>query len=157
MRYVIVILLSLCVSTTYGDTYSLLDNSEYELVEYSNVAPEENVETSLEDLEVLTEDENIAEDHDSLKYWHDAYLYLFGTTGLTVSGFIGRLLYLMYQTKRGKLIVKHVKNTTNELEKDIIDNIIRITDLETGDKAREVLKNIQKELLEIAKKKLPPK
>ena len=49
-----------------------------------------------------------------------------------------------------------IKNDISELENDIIEKIAKITDLETGELAREKLRNIQKQLLLIAQEKLDP-
>jgi len=102
---------------------------------------------------VVVEDE----EYERLKDWYNFWKYLSGGTGVTLSGVLGWLGYLYYRTNRCEMIWKYFKNNVEELENDIIENIVHITDIETGENARKVLRRIQSKLLEIAKEKLPPK
>ena len=156
MKAVLCIIFLTFTHIVNASTYSLLPVSSDNVVAIdSGLVKADDGLIALEDMEVV---EVVEEDkYKEIKALYDAYVYLLGTAGLTITGFLARLGYLLYKTKTGQLFVKHIKNNASDLENDIVQNIIKITDLETGEDLRRRLKSVQSKLLEIARSKLPPK
>ena len=170
MRNLLFIICILIAPVAYAGDYDLcpVDLGSVEVVEpVEPVAPVEPVEPIqndldgmivLEDLEELEELEEVIDGtKETLEYWKDIYLYLSQGLGIGFLSFLSRAAYLYYQTKRGQLFVKHVKNNAVDIQEDIIDSIEKIINVETAEGARVKLEEINSKLLEIAKKKLPPK
>ena len=183
MRRLLLIIPLLITSTVYADDYDLLDDNangavpvvvedakkDEDLKKVQEEADKKIEEIKEEAKEKIIKIQKEADEsseliikiseekYEQLEYWYNIWQYLFGATGLTISGFLLRLGYLFYKTKTGQILVKHLKNDAMDLEEDIIENIIKITDLETGEDLRQRLRNVQLKLLEIAEEKLPPK
>lgn len=113
---------------------------------------QDTMEPKVETEETIKQKQDIK----NIKEERDIFAILFGTTSSGVLAFIGRIIYIWYKSKTGQIVVTKIKNDISELENDIIEKIAKITDLETGELAREKLRNIQKQLLLIAQEKLDP-
>lgn len=151
--FCVIFLLLTPVADLYG--YELLNLEELGTTEHSIVVSKEELE--IENLEVVEENPKYEQNQDTIKYWYDVYIYLSGASGLGIMAFLSRVGYVFYQTKTGKLFVKHIKNTSASIEDDIVDSINKLTDLEDGEELRRRLTAVKEQLYDIAKKNLPPK
>ena len=160
MKYVLIFCLLFGISSTYADNSSSISFDTYNIVE-KPVIQEENPPAYVDVEDLIVEfpsekDEEIVNHITNITNQRDILGVLCsGTTG-TILLFLSRIAYIWYKSKTGQLVVKKIKNDIQSLEDDIVDNIARITDIETGEEARKSLRNIQKRLLEIAADKLEP-
>jgi hypothetical protein len=154
------IILLVPASYTFASTYDLFDETQVESVEGGEnivfqVSPDDLGNISdlvLIDAEQL---EEYSKKYEMIKGWVATLEYIIGVGTLTLGGLLSRAGYVFYQSKTGKILIKKMKNDVEAIEEDIVENIVRITDLQTGEDARKTLREIQRRLLEIAKEKLP--
>ena len=156
MRSMFCVIFLITTTVCCADEYVLLDMNilTIDSNKKSEIAQEELYE-SIEKLQVITEDKEVdtkpqivdkKDNFSVFNSWKNIYVYLFGTTGIGLTGFLSRMGYLFYQTKKGKIIIKHVKNNAHNISEDIINSIDSLTDIESGEILRSRLKNIQDKL-----------
>lgn len=142
IMFIICITLS---SQIFGSEYKLFDDNIY-------IQKEPDIAPVVITIEEDKKEDKIEEEHsivvkptsDHAKYLEEVYKYLFGATGFGLAGFLSRLGYLVYQTKTGKLLIKHIKTNAQSIENDIIESIDKLTTIESAEFIRTRLKTIEK-------------
>jgi len=146
------------ITVNPGEIVSLVPDEEEQeaIVEKEPVVVQEERSVLMPMAEFPTEEE-LDNAYDKFRHWYNTMLYLLGAAGTGILGFLGRFGYILYQTKTGKLIVKHIKNELVDLEEDILDTIDKIVDLDKddGDDAKKRLEDIKQKIDDVIKEKLP--
>lgn len=148
MRYLLLLMVYFVSTAGYAETYQLFDDN---LFTYQESEEEIKTQPQLQALQnPQVENTNLEE----VKEQRDIFGYLFGATGLGLSGALGKIFYTWYKSKRGQLFVKNVNSRFDYLLVDIFNELDDKIGKKYSDKSEDIILELKDDIEKMLNEKI---